>query len=168
MSPIIWSMIQVELLTGMRPGEVCQLRLREIDRSGEVWLFTPASHKSEHHGRKRVIPIGPKAQAVILRFATADAEAFVFRPKEASDGNVRARGECYQRNSYTQAVARGCKRAGVKFTPNQLRHTAGTRIREVANLDAAQVVLGHSDRRTTEIYAEADTRLAVDVIRRIG
>ena len=41
-------MVRIQLLTGMRPGELCQLRPTDIDRSGEIWVFTPAHHKKEH------------------------------------------------------------------------------------------------------------------------
>jgi integrase len=55
-----------------------------------------------------------------------------------------------------------------KWTPNQLRHTAGTEIRRVGGLEAAQVVLGHAKADVTQIYAERDVNLAMDVMRKIG
>lgn len=55
------AMVELQRLTGMRPGEVCGLRFAEIDRDGAVWLFRPRQHKTAHHGRERVIPIGPSA-----------------------------------------------------------------------------------------------------------
>lgn len=51
------------------------------------------------------------------------------------------------------------------WSPNQLRHTAATEIRAAFGLKAAQVVLGHSNAITTEIYAEADL---AKVIRQVG
>ncbi len=63
-------MVELQLLTGMRPGEVCQLTLAELDRSEEVWEYRPAAHKTAHHGRSRLIPLGPRAQAVLVRFLT--------------------------------------------------------------------------------------------------
>jgi hypothetical protein len=59
---------ELMLHTGMRPGEACRIRLAEIDRSGEVWLYRPSRHKTAHHGHARVIAIGPKAQFVQRRF----------------------------------------------------------------------------------------------------
>ncbi len=58
--PIVADMVRFQRLTGCRPGEVCQLRPMDLDRSGEVWQYRPASHKTEHHGRERVIFIGPR------------------------------------------------------------------------------------------------------------
>lgn len=54
--------------SGMRPGEVCALRLGDLDRSGLVWIYRPGSHKTEHHGRGRAVPLGPQAQAVLRDF----------------------------------------------------------------------------------------------------
>ena len=44
------AMIQLQRLTGMRPGEVVIMRTADIDTTGSVWHYLPASHKTEHHG----------------------------------------------------------------------------------------------------------------------
>lgn len=79
----------IELLwhTGMRPGEVCQLRPADLDRSGSVWFYRPRSHKTQHFGRERVIPIGPRGQEVLKKFLsrvpTPAADAPLFSPRDA-------------------------------------------------------------------------------------
>ncbi|MGZ6044676.1 MAG: tyrosine-type recombinase/integrase, partial [Isosphaeraceae bacterium] len=60
--------IDLQLLTGMRPGEVCSIRTIDLDRSGAVWIYTPAQHKTEHHGKARPVPIGPRGQAILSPF----------------------------------------------------------------------------------------------------
>lgn len=62
--PQVAAMINLQRLTGMRPGEVVIMRVCDLDMSGKVWTYTPTSHKTEHHGKERKIFIGPKAQAV--------------------------------------------------------------------------------------------------------
>jgi len=52
--------------------------------------------------------------------------------------------------------------------PNQLRHSMGTAVRREYGLEGAQVVLGHAKANTTEIYAERDQRLAVEIARKLG
>jgi site-specific recombinase XerC len=52
--------------------------------------------------------------------------------------------------------------------PNQLRHAAGTKIRSTVDLNAARQVLGHSEKRTTEIYAEQDFAAAREIMRKFG
>jgi integrase len=66
--PPVAAMIRLQLLTGMRPGEVCQMRACDLDTSGEVWLYRPASHKTQHRGKARVVALGPCAQGVLLPF----------------------------------------------------------------------------------------------------
>jgi integrase len=70
--PHLWptprTMVELQLLTGMRPGEVRRLKLAEIDRSGEMWLYHPEQHKTRHRGKERVIPLGPKARAAMVAF----------------------------------------------------------------------------------------------------
>jgi integrase len=61
-------MAELQRLTGMRPGEVCQLRLGEVDRTGDVWVYRPTHHKTTHHGKTRTIHLGPRAQALIATF----------------------------------------------------------------------------------------------------
>lgn len=68
------AMVELQRLTGMRPGEVCGLRFAEIERAGEVWVFRPRQHKTAHHGRGRAIPIGPKARAVLAAFLLREGQ----------------------------------------------------------------------------------------------
>lgn len=82
LSPTIAGMVRVQLLTGMRPGEVCRLRPADIDRTGGVWFFTPKRHKNAHRGKPRVIAIGPKCQEVLKPFLDgAEPGGFVFSPR---------------------------------------------------------------------------------------
>ena len=70
---------------------------------------------------------------------------------------------------YWGAVAKACQKAGVpRWAPNQLRHNCGTKVRRLYGLDAAAAVLGHRLGTVTEVYAEADLRKAIDVMREIG
>ena len=55
-----------------------------------------------------------------------------------------------------------------RWSPNQLRHTAGTAIRKRFGLEAAQVILGHASADVTQIYAERDLQKAVDIMREVG
>lgn len=130
LKPTIIAMIKVQLLTGARPGEICQLRPCDIDRSGPIWKFTPASHKNAHRGQSRVIMLGPRAQAVLMPLTPADANGYYFNPRaylaarraERStplyESHVRryarekrsrpniAFGETYSTDAYSRAVRR--------------------------------------------------------------
>ncbi len=190
----VWAMIELQRLTGMRPGEVTTLRARDLDTSGEVWVYTPATHKTAHLGRGRRIYLGPGAQAVLGPWLRPDPASYLFVPREAVEERLaerrrrrrtpmtpsqRARsrkgypgrppGERYTTQTYHHAVMYGCRRAGIApWHPNQLRHSAATTIRAKFGLEAAQVILGHAKADTTEIYAEKDARLALRIAAEVG
>jgi len=158
-----------------------------------VWAYRPESHKTEHHGRERIIYIGPKAQTILRPFLLRAAEAYCFSPAE-SEKNRRAEqrtrrttkvqpsqrdrrkkhprrkvGQRYSRDSYRRAIHRACELAGVeKWSPNRLRHSAATEIRRRFGLEAAQVTLGHATADITQVYAERDAELAREVMHKIG
>src|SRR5262249_46965486 len=81
--PQVCAMIDMQLVTGMRPGEVCQMRACDIDMSGKLWLYRPSQHKTQHHGHTREIWLGPKAQDIIKPYLKADLQACLFSPKDA-------------------------------------------------------------------------------------
>ncbi len=78
--PHVAAMIQVQWLTGMRPGEVCSIRPCDIDTSAAVWVYRPPYSKMSYQGRQRVIAIGPRAQAVLRAFAPKNPSDFYFSP----------------------------------------------------------------------------------------
>ena len=55
-----------------------------------------------------------------------------------------------------------------RWTPNQLRHNAGTRFREARGLEVSRVLLGHSKVETTQVYAERDADAARRAIIDLG
>lgn len=178
----LWGAVQFQLLTGARPGEAMILRGCDLDLSGDVWMFTPASHKTEHHGRRRVICIGPVGQALLRQYLTTDLTAYVFGTDRSKQKQP------YRRDSYTTAIARACRAAtsALKekataegrdsssedeipvWSPNQLRHNFATMARKAAGIEASRVLLGHSSAVTTEIYAERDLDAARAVVAKIG
>ena len=160
-TPTVWAMIQTQLLTGMRPKELRLMRWSDIDRTGAVWLYEPHRHKTRHHGKRRVIFIGPRAQLALRPFLCDDSTAYVF-PSPKGGG--------YTHHGYDASIRRACKKAGVDpWSPGRLRHNTGTNIsREFGDIDAARVALGHSAKGTTEIYAERDLEAARDVMLRVG
>ena len=204
-------MVRFERLTGCRPDEVCIIRPCDVDMSQDVWIYRPESHKAEHHGRERIIAIGPKAQDVLRPYLLRSKETYCFVPAESerkrraerhaqrvtplSCGNrpgtnrkrrpKRSAGDRYTTNSYRRAIHRAVELANrertkeaaqqgekaallEKWSPNRLRHSAATEIRRHFGLEAAQVTLGHATADVSQIYAERDLTLAVEVMRKIG
>jgi len=58
--------------------------------------------------------------------------------------------------------------AANRWSPNKLRHAAATRIQKGFGLEAAQIMLVHSQENVTEIYAERDCSKAREVAAKIG
>ncbi len=135
-APQVAAMIRLQLLTGMRPGEVMQMRPCDIDMGGPIWVYRPTRHKTEHHGRQRVIYLGPKSQDVLRPFLSENGTAWLFSPRQAMahihrDRRAarqtpmtpsqaarkrkrfprRAPGDCYDRRSYAWAIRRACDAA---------------------------------------------------------
>jgi integrase len=194
-APQVWAMIQLQRLTGMRPGEVTVMRTCDLDTSGTVWIYTPEKHKTARLGYRRQIYFGPRAQKVLRPWLRTDTQAYLFQPKEAvawqleqrrinrktpiSWGNrpgsnrqrrpKRVASDFYRVGAYGLAITRGCKKAGVpEWHPHQLRHNAATWLRKEFGLDVARVVLGHRSAAVTETYAELDFAKAAEVMGRVG
>lgn len=160
-SPTVAAMIKLQLACGCRPGEAVAMRPVDLTLQGEVWEYRPAEHKTEHHGRGRIIYLGPQAQSVIRPLLKTDLNAPLFP--------TPIHGCKYRVDSYRRCIARACRKAGIPvWSPNQLRHNAGTEIRRAFGLEAAQVVLGHSKADVTQVYAERDAALAKDIMRKFG
>ena len=79
----IAAMIDLQLLTGMRPGEVCSMRACDLDLSGEIWVYRPESHKTEWRGKARAVYLGPVAQDVVRPFLSRAVTTHLFSPAEA-------------------------------------------------------------------------------------
>ena len=162
---VVASMVRLQRATGMRPTEVCLLRPCDIDMTGEVWVYRPRDHKTEHHGRERLIYIGPTGQSILEPYLDQPADEHSFKPKYLQP--VPKLQRRYKRESYTRAIARGCKKADVEhWSPNQ--HSFATDARKKFGLEAAQVLLGHASADITQVYAERDAEKAAEVARVIG
>lgn len=167
-------MVELQLLTGMRPGELCKMRPVDLVTDGAIWLYRPALHKGSHRGRDRVVLIGPKGQEIIKkRLAGRKTDDVLFSPRDTvrDIGRTPHAGIAprYDRTSYSRAVRRACVAADVpEWSPNQLRHNAATALRKQFGLDIAQVVLGHSRADVTQVYAELDLQKASAAMEKVG
>jgi hypothetical protein len=138
----------------------------------------------ELYGTTLAREFGPK------RFqALREPTAYLFSPRQVAEANARELEqrrkrpnskkvrlsqsrpphEHYDDRGYRQAVVRACRRAGVsEWTPGRLRHNAGTKVRALFGAEAAQLVLGHRNLSTTEIYAEKNRARYEEIAKQIG
>ncbi|XZE47345.1 tyrosine-type recombinase/integrase [Planctomycetaceae bacterium SH248] len=82
-SPVVSAMIQLQLLTGMRPGEVTQMRLEDIDRSENIWFYRADEHKNKWRGHDRVVALGPQCQQVLLPLIEGRETGYLFSPADS-------------------------------------------------------------------------------------
>jgi len=134
LTPVVADMIRFQRIMGCRPQDVCNLRPCDVDMSDDVWLYRPETHKTEHHDRERIIPIGPKGQDILRPYLLRDKESHCFQPIDSERkrraaqhdnrttplfcGNKpgsnrkkkpkRVAGEKYTTDSYRRAIHRAC------------------------------------------------------------
>jgi integrase len=153
-SPVVRDLIDVQLLTGARSGELLKLTTAMIDRTDKVWNATLADHKTVHHGQSRTLHFGPQAQLILTKYLSADPDQPLFK---------------ILRTAYCRAITRACERAEIaRWVPHQLRHTAADAVRQRFGLEHAQSVLGHSKASMSEHYAKAGHGKASEVALLIG
>lgn len=194
---VVGAMVQLQYWTACRPGEAVLLRPIDLEMTGidgeqmRVWRWHPPQHKTAWRERQRkrgrkTILVGPQAQAAIQRFLSRPVEAFCFSPLESERERYaecenhrhqvvvepktgRRVGDRYTEATYSRAIRYACKRLGVpEWSPNQLRHTALTRLGNQFSDDLARVVAGHAKIDTTEIYLERELTKAAEVMARVG
>ena len=181
MNPQVRCLVELQLLTAARPGELLTMKMDEIDRSDPAcWLYTPVTHKNAYRGQGRQILLGPQSQVWLAPFIREDG-GYLFQPAEAEaqrraalslkritplscgnkPGSNRRKhakhrpGEHYSVDSYRRAIQYACDRAGVApFHPHALRHSAATALAKEHGVEVARLLLGHSSLSTTLLYAE--------------
>ena len=142
-----------------------------LDRPSEDYCFCPEESERSHRLERREQRQSPMTPSQSARQPKP-------RPK-------RRPGKLYRTNAYRRAIHRACdmvndallganssataaERLFERWSPNRLRHSAGTEIRRRFGLEAAQVTLGHASANVTQIYAERDFRKAASVMREVG
>ena len=152
--PIVKDLIDLQLFTGARSGELLGLTPAMIIREKKEWRAELEDHKCAHHELSRTIVFGPKARKIIQRYLTDDPNQALFKLTRAG---------------YCRAITRACKRAKIeRWTPHYLRHTYITRTREKCGIDAAQAVAGHSTSAQTAEYSAKMLLLASKTAAAVG
>lgn len=178
-NPVVRSMIELQSITGMRSENICLMRPREIDRSGEVWLYRPRNHKTKYRGKKLIVALGPKAQAILKPYLNRNPEDYVFKPTEGCQRPTKQMNSHYRPASYRRSIwyaidsvnkkrkKKGQSEMGM-WHPHQLRHNVGTQIRDTYGIEACQAVLGHVSLEASEIYTKKRIDLATKVVKELG
>jgi len=140
------AMIELLYATGLRVSELVSLRLAQLRLDqGLLVAFGKGS-------KERIVPVGESAERWLgeyFRRARPSLE------RGRSDAVFLSRlGAAMTRQAFWQALKRHAKGAGVRdVSPHVLRHSFATHLLEHgADLRAVQMMLGHADISTTQIY----------------
>jgi len=142
------AMLETLYASGLRVSELVALKLSQVSHDTGVVRVVGKGAK------ERLVPLGEEALAWIGRYlATARRE--LLAGKSSDDLFVTARGAAMTRQMFWQLLRRYAARAGlrVSISPHTLRHAFATHLlNHGADLRVVQLLLGHSDISTTQIY----------------
>lgn len=145
------AMLEVLYSTGLRVSELTGLRVMDMDtKVGCVRCIGKGD-------KERIVPIGKKALAIVDRYMR-DARPQLAGKNKASGSPaifVNRRGNPLSRVGVWKILSGYGKKAGfrVSLTPHMLRHSFATHLLERgADLRSVQLMLGHADISTTQIY----------------
>jgi hypothetical protein len=149
------------ILIGPKAQEVLRPYLLRLAFTPDAFAFTTAL------GR-------PYSKDRYIRAIRRACERALEMPRQLRDSGLRTAAKKVKAQELPAAELQALRAAAKAWReahcwhPNQLRHTAATAIRARFSAEASQVVLGHADLRTAEIYAERDLDKARSIMRAIG
>jgi integrase/recombinase XerD len=148
------AMLELLYATGMRVTEL--VRVRPVDlRLDEEYLTCVGKGSKE-----RIIPIGEQATTWVRRYqhearSQLAARQKGLRPTSSPRLFLNARGGPLSRVGFWKILKNHGRRAGIRgaLSPHMIRHSFATHLLERgADLRAIQMMLGHADLSTTQIY----------------
>jgi integrase/recombinase XerD len=145
------ALLEVLYATGLRVSELVGLTLKQVDlRRGVV---RPRGKGS----KERVVPMVPQAVAKLQAYL-AQGRPRLLRGKESPYIFLNRRGGRLSRQGFWKILKQYARQAGVRdLSPHTLRHSFATHLlSRGANLRALQMLLGHADLATTQIYTHLD------------
>jgi integrase len=175
-SETIADMLRLQLLTGMRPHEVCAMRMGDLKQTkeefmehgllydGESWLYVLDEHKTKKHIGTKVIPLGIQEQEILSKYL--DNSDYLINSDLWSPIFKNSMGNAMTREAYGRNIKDAIERNGLqKFVPYQIRHTSLTEVSFEHGRDVARAVAGHTTEKMTARYDHSDYRKALAVVK---
>ncbi len=142
------AMLETLYASGLRVSELVTMTVTQLSHDmGVVRVMGKGS-------KERLVPIGEEALAWIRRYLD-DARPAILDGRPVDALFVTARGASMTRQAFWHLIRRYAKRAdiGKKISPHTLRHAFATHLlNHGADLRVVQMLLGHADISTTQIY----------------
>jgi len=142
------AMLEVLYATGVRVSELISLKMSQINLNQGVLRIVGKGD------RERLIPLGDEAQDWIREFIDGPRIEILLERQTDYLFPTR-RGDRMTRQAFWHIIKRYAKKAGVskKLSPHTMRHAFATHLlNNGADLRVVQLLLGHSDVSTTQIY----------------
>lgn len=138
--------------TGLRVSELVQLPLAACNLTAGFVRVLGKGNK------ERLIPFGDQAKVKIDQYLK-NSRPRILKGKRSNYLFITGLGSCMTRLRFWQIVRKNALAAGIKknISPHMLRHSFATHLlSHGADLRAVQMMLGHSDIATTQIYTHID------------
>jgi integrase/recombinase XerD len=151
-------MLEVLYAAGLRVSELIQLRPGDVNLDDGYVICRGKG------GKERVVPLGRAAAALTRRYTDEARPRLEIKPAEALF--LSRRGEPFTRQGVWKMLRQYARQAGLeaKISPHVLRHSFATHLLERgADLRSVQLMLGHSQITTTQIY----THVSRERLRRV-
>ncbi len=142
------AMLETLYATGLRVSELVGLKLLNLDLNAAVLRVTGKG------GKDRLVPLGEEAQYWLSRYLR-ESRPLLLNGKTCAEVFVTPRGASMTRQAFWHLLKRRAKLAGIHkpLSPHTLRHAFATHLlAHGADLRAVQMLLGHADISTTQIY----------------
>lgn len=141
-------MLEILYATGLRVSELIALKFGQVSfRQGFVRVIGKGN-------KERLVPVGEQAMEWLEQYM-AGARIDVLAGRQCDDLFVTKRGSGMTRQAFWHIIKRYAKKAGINkhLSPHTLRHAFATHLlNHGADLRVVQLLLGHSDLSTTQIY----------------
>ncbi len=148
------AMLELLYAAGLRVTELCRLELSNVERDSGVLRVTGKGNK------QRLVPFGESAGEAIGRYLN-EARPALLKGRASRFLFVTARGGAMTRQGFWKLLGGYGKKAGISrdLTPHVMRHSFATHLVEGgADLRSVQIMLGHADISTTQVYTHVARR----------
>ena len=142
------AMLEMLYATGLRVSELVTLRLAQLNQDAGVVRVMGKG------GKERLVPVGEEALEWIQRYLS-NARSDILLGRGADALFVTARAGPMTRQAFWHLIRRYARQAGIRngISPHTLRHAFATHLlNHGADLRVVQMLLGHADISTTQIY----------------